>query len=97
MKIFQAQELGCDRYAGSDRAILRRLPAEDCDYHRPDLKWKWNHFPASGEAPRFALSASKGGILGRLGRSCVTDLEGRTRHGIQVLPEQIDSDAVAAD
>jgi len=38
IKIIHTQELGCHRYSGKDPAILQRLPAEDCDHIRPDLK-----------------------------------------------------------
>jgi DNA-directed RNA polymerase subunit RPC12/RpoP len=37
IKLIHSQELGCHRYSGADPAILRRLPAEDCDRTRPDL------------------------------------------------------------
>jgi hypothetical protein len=59
IKIIYTQELGCHRYGGKDPAILRRLPAEDCDHLRPDLKL--NHAPylsVSGPPPKFTLSAS---------------------------------------
>jgi len=59
VKIFHTQELGCHRYAGKDPAILRRLPAEDCDHIRPDLKLHPTpYFALSGPPPRFTLSAS---------------------------------------
>jgi hypothetical protein len=59
IKIIHTQELGCHRYGGKDPAILRRLPAEDCDHLRPDLKL--NPIPyltVSGPPPKFTLSAS---------------------------------------
>jgi hypothetical protein len=59
IKIIHTQELGCHRYSGKDPAILRRLPAEDCDHLRPDLKL--NPIPyltVSGLPPKFTLSES---------------------------------------
>ena|SRR5580700_3116964 len=59
IKIIHTQELGCHRYGGKDPAILRRLPAEDCDHVQPDLKL--NPIPyltVSGPPPKFTLSAS---------------------------------------
>jgi hypothetical protein len=70
IKLFQTQELGCHRYSGHDPAILGKLPAEDCDHFRPDLKVNRNPLLDSfGPAPRFALSASSHrGVFGRLWR-----------------------------
>jgi hypothetical protein len=59
IKIFHTQELGCHRYGGKDPAILRRLPAEDCDHLRPDLKLNpAPYLSVSGPPPKFTLSAS---------------------------------------
>lgn len=59
IKLIHSQELGCHRYSGADPAILRRLPAEDCDHIRPDLKLKSQpDFASSGPSPKFTLSAS---------------------------------------
>jgi hypothetical protein len=59
IKIIHSQELGCHRYSGSDPAILQRLPAEDCDHFRPDLKLHGTPFlRSSGAEPKFTLSAS---------------------------------------
>lgn len=70
IKIIHSQELGCHRYSGTDQAILRRLPAEDCDHIRPDLKLKSQpYFASSGPSPKFMLSASaEGGLLRKLWR-----------------------------
>jgi hypothetical protein len=60
VKLFQTQELGCHRYSGNDAAILQRLPAEDCDQLRPDLKLKLQpNFTSSGLSPTFSLSVSE--------------------------------------
>jgi len=70
VKIIYTQELGCHRYGGKDPAILRRLPAEDCDHLRPDLKL--NPIPyitVSGPPPKFTLSASSElGLFSKLRR-----------------------------
>lgn len=59
IKIIHTQELGCHSYPGGDPAILQRLPAEDCDHIRPDLKLHpMPYFALSGPPPRFTLSAS---------------------------------------
>ena len=70
IKIINTQEIGCHRYAGSDRAILRRLPAEDCDHLRPDLKLsRIRHFASSGVTPMLSLSASaESGVFSKLWR-----------------------------
>jgi hypothetical protein len=36
--IFDAQELGCHRYAGRDPAIQRRIGAENCDHPLPSVE-----------------------------------------------------------
>jgi len=60
IKLFQTQELGCHRYSGRDPAVLQKLPAEDCDHFRPDLKLKRDpDFAAFGPAPNFTLSVSE--------------------------------------
>lgn len=68
IKLIHSQELGCHRYSGTDQAILRRLPAEDCDHLRPDLKLKSQpYFASSGPSPKFTLSVSaKSGLLSKL-------------------------------
>ena len=59
VKIIHTQELGCHRYSGKDPAILRRLPAEDCDHLRPDLKLiPIPYLTVSGFPPKFTLSES---------------------------------------
>jgi len=59
IRLFQTQELGCHRYAGSDPAVLAKLPAEDCDHFRPDLRLDDKPLFASfGPAPKFEVSAS---------------------------------------
>ena len=72
IKIVHSQELGCHRYSGSDPAILQRLPAEDCDHIRPDLRLKLKpqpYFATSGPSPKFPLSASaEGGLLSKIWR-----------------------------
>jgi hypothetical protein len=70
VKLFHTQELGCHRYSGNDAAILARLPAEDCDQLRPDLKLKPQpHFASSGQSPTFSLSTSEeNGVLNKLWR-----------------------------
>src|SRR5580765_3820090 len=57
IQVIHAQEIGCHRYSGSDPAILRRLPAEDCDHLRPDLKL--SHIISFGLPPNFSLSTSR--------------------------------------
>ena len=60
IKIIHAQEIGCHRYSGSDSSILRRLPAEDCDHIRPDLKLSHiRYFASSGPPPKLSLSVSE--------------------------------------
>jgi hypothetical protein len=60
IKIINRPEIGCHRYAGRDPAILRRLPAEDCDHLRPDLKLSYiRYFASSGPTPKLSLSASE--------------------------------------
>lgn len=70
IKIIHAQELGCHRYAGNDPAIVRRLPAEECDYLRPDLRMgSAPLLSSSGAQPKFTLSTSvKKSSLARLWR-----------------------------
>ena len=71
IQIIHAQEIGCHRYSGSDRAILRRLPAEQCDQVRPDLKLSHiRNFSSSGPPPKFSLSTSgeSGGVFSKLWR-----------------------------
>jgi hypothetical protein len=59
IKLFQTQELGCHRYSGNDPAVLQKLPAEDCDDFRSDLKLnRDSDFASFGPAPTFALSVS---------------------------------------
>jgi DNA-directed RNA polymerase subunit RPC12/RpoP len=71
VKIIHSQELGCHRYSGDDPVILRRLPAENCDHFRPDLKLKFPYVVSSGPPPKFKLSASeKNGLLSKLWRVC---------------------------
>jgi hypothetical protein len=56
IKILHTQELDCHRYSGSDPAILSRLPAECCDYVRPDLMPKPKpHFAESGYQPNLLV------------------------------------------
>ena len=60
IQVIHAQEIGCHRYSGSDPGILRRLPAEDCDHLRPDLKLSHiRSFSSSGLPPKFSLSNSR--------------------------------------
>jgi len=69
IQIIHAQEIGCHRYAGSDPAILRRLPREQCDHFRPDLKLSHiRNFSSSGLPPKFSLSTSgeSGSVFGKL-------------------------------
>jgi DNA-directed RNA polymerase subunit RPC12/RpoP len=70
IKIIHSQELGCHRYSGTDQAIIRRLPVEDCDHIRPDLKLESRpYFASSGPSPKFTLSASaEGNLLSKLWR-----------------------------
>ena len=70
IKLIHSQELGCHRYSGTEPDILRRLPAEDCDHLRPDLKLQPHSDIAwSGPSPKFTLSASgKDGLLTKLWR-----------------------------
>jgi hypothetical protein len=76
IKIIHTQELGCHRYAGSDPAILERLPREECDFLCPEMALR--HGPTFGpsEVPvKFSLGASReDGILKRVWRWIV-------RHG----------------
>jgi hypothetical protein len=70
VKIIHSQELGCHRYSGTDPAILQRIPAEDCDRLRPDLKLKsrsLSYFRSSGSSPKFSLSVlAEGHLLSKL-------------------------------
>lgn len=68
IEIIHTQELGCHRYGGKDLAILRRLPAEDCDHLRPDLKLNpAPYLSVLGPPPKFTLSASSElGLLSKL-------------------------------
>jgi hypothetical protein len=60
IQIIHAQEIGCHRYSGSDPAILRRLPAAQCDQIRPDLKLSHiRSLSSSGPPPKFSLSTSR--------------------------------------
>jgi hypothetical protein len=70
IKIIHTQELGCHRYSGNDPTILQRLPAEDCDLIRPDLKLHpIPYFASSGLPPKFTLSVSvKRGTFSKLWR-----------------------------
>src|SRR5882762_9503938 len=70
IKIFHTQELGCHRYGGKGPAILRRLPAEDGDHLRPDLKLDpAPYLSVSGPPPKFTLSASSElGLFNKLRR-----------------------------
>jgi hypothetical protein len=59
IEVIHTQEVGCHRYSGNDPAILRRLPAKDCDHIRPDLKTRRTPFLAPfGPQPKFTLSVS---------------------------------------
>jgi hypothetical protein len=68
IKIIHAQEIGCHRYSGSDPRILRRLPAEDCDHLRADLKLSHiRRFASTGLPPKFSLSVTEErGVFGKL-------------------------------
>lgn len=64
VRVLNSQELGCHRYSGTDPQILRRLDPEDCDYFRPDLRFRGNQTQAKqiqllpGGARDFELLAS---------------------------------------
>jgi len=68
IKLFQTQDFGCHRYSGNDPAVLEKLPAEDCDHFRPDLKLTHKpYFASLGPAPTFVLSVSEErNVFGRL-------------------------------
>ena len=69
IQIIHTQEIGCHRYSGSDRTMLRRLPAEQCDHLRPDFKLGYiRNFDSNGPPPKFSLSTSGegSGVFGRL-------------------------------
>ena len=60
INLFRTQELGCHRYSGHDPTVLQKLPAEDCDHYRPDLRLKRDpNFSSFGPSPTFTLSVSK--------------------------------------
>jgi len=69
IKILHTQEIGCHRYAGKDRAMLKRLPAEQCDHLHPETAFRYA--PASGRSDvplRFELSASTESLWTRVWR-----------------------------
>jgi len=70
VEILHAQELGCHRYSGTDPLLLAKLPVEDCDHLRPDLRLNTASSGfASGPAPNFKLFASaQPNVLTRLWR-----------------------------
>lgn len=60
IKILHTQELGCHRYSGSDPAILKRCPPEDCDHLRPEMALDQAHTFGPSDVPlKFSLSASE--------------------------------------
>lgn len=70
--VLDAQELGCHRYAGTDRSILDRISPANCDY---PMK-----LPAAAEnptpkAPQFALLDGVG-LFARLWRAMLTRRNG---------------------
>ena len=71
IKILHTQELGCHRYSGSDPAILKRCPPEDChDAHPATALTQRFTFGASDIPVKFSLSALElgDGLLSRLWR-----------------------------
>lgn len=57
IKIIHTQEFGCHRYSGNDPALLQRLPAEECDTVRPNLRLSpTESLSTSGPPPKFSLS-----------------------------------------
>jgi hypothetical protein len=71
IRIIHEQEIGCHRYSGSDGTILRRLPAEQCDHVRPDLKLsRIRNISSKGLPPNFSLgtSGASSSLFGKLWR-----------------------------
>lgn len=70
IKIIHTQELGCHRYGGDDRAILKRLPREECDFFHPEKAFRYQREFGASEVPvGFSLIESRErGVLGRLWR-----------------------------
>ena len=69
IKILHTQEIGCHRYVGEDPAMLKRLPAEQCDHLHPETAFRYA--PASGPSDvplKLELSASKEGFFAKLWR-----------------------------
>ena len=80
IKIIQAQELGCHRYAGNDPAILERLAREDCDFLCPEMALRHGvAFGPSQVEVKFSLSASREGVFKRVWRRVMVRGGGRTR------------------
>jgi hypothetical protein len=74
IKILHTQELGCHRYSGTDPAILKRCPPEDCDHLRPEMVLSHRHTLGPSEIPvKFSLSVSepRDGFVTRLWRRVV--------------------------
>ncbi len=69
IKILHSQEIGCHRYAGLDRTILKRAPAEQCDHLHPETAFRYSSaFGASDVPLKFELFTSKEGLLTRFWR-----------------------------
>ena len=69
IQILDQQELGCHRYSGKDPEILRRLPATECDFLRPDMALKHGPLLGLSEIPvRFSLSVSEAGLFAKMWR-----------------------------
>jgi hypothetical protein len=71
IQVIHTQDVGCHRYAGSDKTILKKLPREDCDYFRPELKFSSvRALASSAPAPTFSLATSAHtGLFTKLWRS----------------------------
>jgi hypothetical protein len=78
--VLETQELGCHRYAGTDPAILERVPSGCCDYpiespiSLPPTASVPQHFMLLGDRPdlqppRFGLLDSRPSLLARVWKS----------------------------
>jgi hypothetical protein len=74
INVLHTQELGCHRYSGTDPAILKRCPPEDCDRLRPEMALSHRYTLGPSEIPvKFSLSVSEArdGFVTRLWRRVV--------------------------
>lgn len=63
--VFDVQEVGCHRYAGTDPTILSRISPEYCD--RPTEPYRFFSFqPSAPDVFEFSYGKRKGTVLSRL-------------------------------